>query len=62
MGSEKVDVKPLITDTYPFEESIAAFEAGGREELAAAEKARRVGKLTEASRKRVARMLEGKDD
>ena len=26
MGSGKVDVKPLITDTYPFEESIAAFE------------------------------------
>jgi len=26
MGSGKIDVKPLITDTYPFEESLKAFD------------------------------------
>jgi D-xylulose reductase len=26
MGSGQIDVKPMITDTYPFEESIQAFE------------------------------------
>ena len=32
IGSGKVDPKPLISDTYPFAESIAAFEraAAGR--------------------------------
>jgi D-xylulose reductase len=27
MGSGKIDVKPLLTDRYPFEKSVEAFEA-----------------------------------
>jgi D-xylulose reductase len=26
MGSGKIDVKPMITDTFAFEDSVAAFE------------------------------------
>ncbi len=26
MGSGRVDLKPLITETFPFEESVAAFD------------------------------------